>query len=204
MRVLIEGPDLSGKTTLMVELKARLDKMGLISQDLHESGCSNKSLRRLLSRFSAASHPRNRYLNAAYILCGLTERTSIAKWTSNGCSILLCETHVDRAICYGEAIGLKPAPQIALAVSSLFPRFDLAVLLVPPYKERLRRLGKRLHANPVDRATCLDESTHLRFITAYRRALSRHYSLLEYDTSISTAQTISEYISSRIASTMLA
>lgn len=200
MRILIEGPDLAGKSTVAFELTSACTMNGFRVHSFRDTSCAKGFFRRLLSYVDAPSHPKSRLLNAAYILCGAAESRRIANWSCHKNELLLCETHVDRSICYGTAIGLRPIPQLALAASRIFPTFDIAILLVASFQERNRRLRLRPHANLIDHMTCRDECTHDKFIAAYRRALRRHREVLEYNTDKVDPRDIANDIFSRISS----
>ncbi|MEU6608664.1 hypothetical protein ABZ922_27015 [Streptomyces shenzhenensis] len=190
MRVLIDGLDLSGKTTLATRLTEVLREQG--RRPIHHRGflSPRNPLARPLETVKAPDHPTSSMLNMAYLAGCVLDRTLLGarSWEERG--LLVQESYVDRCLAYGYANGPWPPARLALRKPGMFIGFDLAIYLSAPLPVRRERLRRRVEANSVDRLSVLSGKFHDDFMTALAMAGRRHRRVLTFDTSRYTTEQI--------------
>lgn len=180
IRVVIEGTDLTGKSTLAASLVSRLQEGGVPA--VHQKGFLYQNLLlRLLSRWGANSHPRSAWLNSMYIASAILD-SAMDLFLPRRKFVTVCESYVDRAIVYGIATRLGWVGSLAAKAGWLFPRFDLCVLLCCCYGERLNRLNQRSEINAVDLQTTRTQEVHDSIDFEYRKVVERHYASVVINT----------------------
>lgn len=195
MRVLIDGLDLSGKTTLATRLTEVLGEQG--RRPIHHRGflSPRNPLSRPLETVKAPDHPTSSLLNTAYLAGCVLDRAlrGARSWEKQG--LLVQESYVDRCLAYGYANGPWPPAGLALRKPGMFIGFDLAIYLTAPLHVRRERLRRRTEANSVDRVSVLSGKFHDDFMTALAMAGRRHRRVLTFDTSMrSTEQIVDEVV----------
>ncbi|MEV0846377.1 hypothetical protein AB0J21_10965 [Streptomyces sp. NPDC049954] len=188
MRILVDGLDLSGKTTLVTELLAAFERAG-ISAVRHRGMLSEhhpfeKPLKRLpLARQARSSGITAAYLAAGFVVDGLLVKVDPPR--SDG-AWLIQEGYADRTIAVGIAGGPYLPALLALRAQRIFASFDLAVLLhTSDQSERLARLGQRGLGDEGDRRAALDQDFAERFNSALVHHLAlRHRHRLIVDTAV--------------------
>ncbi|MGW2376303.1 MULTISPECIES: nucleoside/nucleotide kinase family protein [Kitasatospora] len=185
MRILIDGLDLTGKTTLAKQLAEALRAEG--AAVVHHRGvlAPRNPVAALLERrgISAPQHPTSALLNAAYLVACALDRPlrGAAAWERSG--ILIQESYVDRSLAYGIANGPWAAARLALRFPHLFTGFDLALYLHAPLEIRRGRLERRKEANVIDHRSVSGEEFQEAFTRALRTAGRRHRDVWFIDTS---------------------
>ncbi|CUI05721.1 hypothetical protein LXA47_27405 [Massilia sp. P8910] len=188
LRVLIEGTDLTGKSTLAAGLVARLTDSGI--QAAHQKGYLYRNpFLRLLGRWEANKYARSAMLNSMYIVSGLIDGL-IETMRAKDPYVLVCESYVDRAIAYGIALRLGWISKLALTRTRCFPRFDLCILLRCDYNERISRREKRETVTVTDRLTTRDQHTHEAIANSYAMLVHRHSAVLILDTDEADAEEV--------------
>ncbi|MEH2500349.1 thymidylate kinase [Bradyrhizobium sp. AZCC 1678] len=177
LRVLVDGPDLSGKTTLVEAVSARLRARGWTVQ-ANKGGRDDRWRVRTIARISPNKHPDSALLNSAYIAQALLDHLRDRPVPKN--TIIITEGYVDRSIAYGIARGLGWPAQLALRVRDIFPRFNLAILVKADLATRKARLAQRNAPSRIDRRSI---ESHHRFLAAYRLVFRRHRRRIIIDTS---------------------
>jgi thymidylate kinase len=176
IRVLVDGPDLSGKSTLVRLLQTELEKIDW--KVVCRKGRRNPTrLFRLLTRIDANKHPDSGLLNAAYIFETLFDLFRDTEVPDN--TILITEGYVDRSIAYGLARRLGWPARLGLRLARLFPSFDLAVLVFANLATRSARLIERSGPSEIDRCSI---DSHYRFLAGYRMIFRRHQQRLLLNT----------------------
>ncbi|WP_406841529.1 hypothetical protein ACICHK_41685 (plasmid) [Streptomyces sp. AHU1] len=198
MRILIDGLDLSGKSTLAARLTTALEERNL--RPIHHRGflAPHNPLTSPLDTVKAPDHPMSALLNTSYLAgCVLDKALGGARgWERRG--LLVQESYVDRCLAYGYASGPWPAARLALRTPGMFVGFDLAVYLGAPLHVRRERLSRRVGANSIDRLSVLSEKFHDDFMTALAMAGRRHRRVLTFDTSRHSTELITEQITEHV------
>lgn len=194
MRILIDGLDLSGKTTLASRLTTVLRETH--HRPVHHRGflSPRNPLAGPLQNVKAPDHPTSSLLNSSYLVgCVLDKALRGAQlWERRG--LLIQESYVDRCLAYGYASGPWPSARIALRNPGMFIGFDLAIYLSAPLHVRRERLSRRVDANSIDRLSVLSETFHDDFMAALAMAGRRHRRVLTYDTSQHTTEQITDEV----------
>lgn len=195
IRILIEGPDLAGKSTIASSLVEHLQN-GNHRVDHLKGKYSRRSWNQVLRRLDANRFAQSNLLNSLYIASAVLDK--LTRTADAAAPIVICESYVDRAIAYGTSLQRNPIARVASHMPWLFPRFELVVLLTCSYELRLERLASRTTPTRIDRMTCDSPQTHDRFVSAYQRALRRHDNLLTFDTGRIAIDVIVRHIACQI------
>jgi thymidylate kinase len=182
--VLIEGLDLTGKTTLARTLVAQLTRSGV--PVMHHRGflARRHPLAWLLEHTAPGDRPGSQALNAAFLCGAALDRLIAAGQTYRGPGVLVQESYVDRAVAYGAAAGRWPLAMAAARHPRVFARFDLAVITHAPPATRLERLIARGDGDAVDRLTLTDQAFPDTFYEVLTQVAGRHRRVLRVDTSL--------------------
>ncbi|MFG2697207.1 hypothetical protein [Kitasatospora sp. NPDC048407] len=180
--VLVDGMDLTGKTTLTRLLVEELQTTGL--RVLHHRGClaEHHPQRRWLERTVPGHRPASSRLNAAFIASAILDGPLPGVLDDTRLDVIVQESYVDRAVAYGVAAGNWPAARWATRHPELFPRFDLALITRAAHAVRLRRMAGRTRADGVDAATVADAAFESRFYRALDEMVRRHRRVRRIDT----------------------
>ncbi|MGW8700683.1 hypothetical protein ACWGOK_27800 [Streptomyces eurythermus] len=186
MRVLIDGLDLSGKTTLTAALAAELEARGRTVVEHRGFLAARHPARRLLKKLPLVRQPDSTlvttaYLTAGYVLDSLLVRAGAAEPAG---TVLIQDGYVDRTVAFGMAGGPYLAAVLALRWPRLFAPFDVAVYLHAPADARRVRLGARHAPDAVDIRGVEDAEFAATFTAMLTRGMGRrHKKLLIFDTS---------------------
>ncbi|MEU9457110.1 hypothetical protein [Streptomyces sp. NPDC048277] len=183
MRVLIDGLDLSGKTTLTAALAAELAARGRTVVEHRGFLAGRHPARRALKKLPLVRQPDSTlvttaYLTAGYLVDSLLVRAAAPEPPG---SVLIQDGYVDRTVAFGMAGGPYLSAALALRWPHLFAPFDLAA----PAEVRRTRLGARETPDAVDIRGVEDA----RFADTFNAMLTlgmgrRHTRLLVLDTSV--------------------
>ncbi|MFJ3762554.1 hypothetical protein [Streptomyces sp. NPDC090080] len=203
MRVLIDGLDLSGKTTLTAALATELAARGRTVAKHKGFLADRHPARRALKKLPLVRQPDSTlvttaYLTAGYLVDSLLTRTAAPEPPG---TVLIQDGYVDRTVAFGMAGGPYLSAALALRWPRLFAPFDLAVYLTAPAEVRRNRLGARETPDAVDIRGVEDT----RFADTFNAMLTcgmgrRHDRLLVLDTSVHQP----EEMAATIATTLLA
>jgi len=177
IRVLIDGPDLSGKTTLAKLLRSELEARGW-KVAAAKGRIDPVSKPRILAKINPNNHPDSALLNTAYILDAIVDR--VRRRDAPIGTIFITEGYVDRSIAYGLARRLGWVARLAAKARWLFPTFDVAILVTADLATRKARLSLRERPSPIDSRAL---ESHYRFLAAYRLLFRRHRRRVAIDTS---------------------
>lgn len=186
MRVLIDGLDLSGKTTLTAALAAELEARGRTVVEHRGFLTDRHPARRLLKKLPLVRQPDSTlvttaYLTAGYMLDSLLVR-AVAPEPAG--TVLIQDGYVDRTVAFGMAGGPYLAAVLALRWPRVFAPFDIAVYLHAPADARRARLGVRETPDAVDIRGVEDTDFAATFTAMLTRGMGRrHKKLLVFDTS---------------------
>jgi dTMP kinase len=202
--VLIEGLDLTGKTTLARTLAAQLARSGI--PVMHHRGflARRHPLAWLLEHSAPGDRPDSQALNAAFLCGAALDRLIAAGRPYRGPGVLVQESYVDRAVAYGAAAGRWPLAMAAARYPQVFARFDLAVITHAPPAARLERLIARGDGDAVDRLTLADQAFTDTFCEVLAHVAGRHRRVLRVDTSLRGAQDIARQIAGELVPALAA
>ncbi|MFI5987315.1 hypothetical protein ACIBEA_41400 [Streptomyces sp. NPDC051555] len=191
MRVLVDGLDLSGKTTLVTALATELEGRGHPVVEHRGLLATHHPARRLLKRLPLVRQPDSAlvtgaYLLAGYALDGVLVRSAAPEPPG---TILVQDGYVDRTVAFGMAGGPYLSAVLALRWPQVFAPFDVAVHLHAPADERRLRLAGRARPDAVDIRGVQDPEFAETFTAMLTRGMGRrHKRLLVFDTSRHTPQ----------------
>ncbi|MGW6499303.1 hypothetical protein [Nonomuraea angiospora] len=202
MRILIDGLDLTGKSTLVRELTSTLNERGIPAQDHRWMLGRGHPFATKLRRLPRVRQPDSALITAAllgpgFLLDGLLVR--LAPPDAPG-EVIVQDGYADRCVAFGIAGGPHLAACLALRWPSLLAPFDLAVYLHAPVHVRAERLATRDIVDDNDRRTVEDQSFAATFNAILVRGVGRrHPNLRIYDTSLRTAAEIASEIADEAA-----
>ncbi|WP_043224331.1 hypothetical protein [Streptomyces sp. NRRL F-5193] len=186
MRVLVDGLDLSGKTTLTAALADELEARGRTVLTRKGLLAPRHPARRLLRKLPLVRQPDSTlvttaYLTAGYVLDSLLVRASAPDPAG---AVLIQDGYVDRTVAFGMAGGPYLAAVLALRWPRVFAPFDVAVYLHAPADARRTRLGARENPDAVDIRGVEDAEFAATFTAMLTCGMGRrHKKLLVFDTS---------------------
>ncbi|MGC5000563.1 hypothetical protein [Streptomyces sp. DT195] len=207
MRVLIDGLDLSGKTTLTHALMAELERRGQSVVPHRGFLAARHPFRRLLKKLPLVRQPDSTlvttaYLSAGYVVDSLLVR--VARPTPPG-TVLIQDGYVDRTVAFGMAGGPYLAAVLALRWPRLFAPFDVAVYLHAPTDARAARLGRREMPDAVDIRGVQDPAFADTFTAMLIQGMGRrHDRLLVFDTSLHRPEEMAAAIADTLLTPVLA
>ncbi|MFD9687348.1 hypothetical protein ACFWXO_16510 [Kitasatospora sp. NPDC059088] len=188
VRLLVDGLDLVGKTTLVDELMTMLGELGVPARRHQGLLAQRHPLRGVLDRLPVPYH-RNTGVTAAHLIAGFAVDAVLARIEAlrpaSDSAVLVQDSYVDRTIAAGLAEGPFLSAAIALWAAPLFPRFHVAAYLHAEPAVRRARLQDRDLADidEGDRRTVEDEGFARRFNAALLHHLGhRHGTVLVFDT----------------------
>jgi thymidylate kinase len=197
MRILIDGLDLSGKTTLVDAVLEVLAVRGVPAVRHRGMLAEHHPFERLLKRLPLAHQADSGGITAAYLFAGFALDATLSRIDpphTDG-AVLIQEGYVDRTVAVGLAGGPYLPAALALWAARGFATFDLAVFLHASLEVRRERMQYRDRVDAGDRRSVVDEGFAMRFNTALLHYLGRrHRNLLTFDTGQFSPQEIAEQI----------
>jgi thymidylate kinase len=187
-RVLVDGLDLSGKTTLVRAIVAALAERGVPAMPHRGMLAGHHPLEQWLRRtFPLVRQPDSGIVTAAFLLAGFAlDRVlvTIAPPRPAG-TVLVQDGYADRAVAAGMAGGPYLAACLALRWPGVFASFDIAVYLHAPDHARAARLAGRPDADVNDVRSARDACYAATFTAMLVNGMGRrHRRLLVFDTSV--------------------
>ncbi|MDX3855778.1 hypothetical protein [Streptomyces sp. AK02-01A] len=184
-RILVDGLDLSGKTTLVDALLALLTERGVPALRHRGMLAEHHPLERLLKRLPLSQQYESSAITAAYLAGGFALDALLVRVDPPRCggAVLIQEGYVDRTMAVGLAGGPYLSAALALWASRHFTAFDVAVYVHASPAVRRARMERRERVDIGDRHSVEDESFAHRFNSALLHHLGRrHRALLIFDT----------------------
>jgi thymidylate kinase len=185
-RILVDGLDLSGKTTLTRAIIDELARRGITAQRHRGMLAEHHPLEQRLHRmFPLVRQPESGMVTAAwlggYALDGLLSRFDPPRPRD---TVMIQDGYADRAVAFGMAGGPCIAACLALRWPGVFAPFDLTVYLHAPAGARAARLASRRDADVNDVRSVQDIAFAETFTAMLMRGMGRrHRRLLVFDTS---------------------
>ncbi|MFI1184299.1 hypothetical protein ACH4UT_32830 [Streptomyces sp. NPDC020799] len=197
MRILVDGLDLSGKTTLVTTLIDTLADHGVPAVRHRGMLCEHHPLERLLKRLPLAYQSRSSLITGAYLFGGYALDAAFVHLDPprTGGAVLIQEGYVDRTMAVGLAGGPYLPATLAMWASRRFATFDLAVFLHASPAVRRTRMETRDRVDSGDWRSVEDEAFAARFDAALLTYLGRrHPSLLVFDTGVHAPQKMADQV----------
>ncbi|MEV7215986.1 hypothetical protein AB0O31_23210 [Kitasatospora cineracea] len=197
MRILVDGLDMSGKTTLVATLVKTLGVQGVTAIRHRGMLAEHHPVEPLLKRLPLVQQARSSAITAAflvggYALDGLLVRIDPPRPTG---VVIIQDGYADRTIAFGLAGGPYLTAALALWASRVFATFDVAVYLHASPRVRRERMVERADVDEADRRSVEDERFAARFNTSLLNLVGRrHHTLLVFDTAEHTPEEIADQI----------
>jgi dTMP kinase len=187
-RILVDGLDLSGKTTLVRAIVAALGERGVPAMAHRGMLAGRHPLERWLRRaFPLVRQPDSGIVTAAFLLAGFAlDRVLVAVAPPRPAGMVLVQDgYADRAVAVGMAGGPYLAACLALRWPRVFASFDVAVYLHAPDSARAARLVGRPSPDVNDVRSARDTDYAATFTAMLVNGMGRrHWRLLVFDTSV--------------------
>ena len=185
-RILVDGLDMSGKTTLTRAIIAALAAQGIPAQRHRGMLAEHHPLEQWLHRrFPLVRQPGSSLVTTAWLagfaLDGLLARADPPQPAS---TVMVQDGYADRTVAFGLAGGPYLAACLALRWPQLFASFDLTVYLHASAEARAARLAVRPDPDANDVRTVRDTAFAETFTAMLVHGMCRrHQRLLVFDTS---------------------
>ena len=204
-RILVDGLDMSGKTTLTRAIVAALAERGIPAQRHRGMLAGHHPLEQWLHRrFPLVRQPESAAVTTAWLagfaLDGILSRVDPPQPAG---TVMVQDGYADRTAAFGMAGGPYLAACLALRWPRVFASFDLAVYLHAPAEARAARLAVRQDPDINDVRTVHDAPFAEAFTAMLVHGMGqRHRRLLVFDTSRHTpegmaATVVGELLASR-------
>jgi dTMP kinase len=186
-RILVDGLDLSGKTTLTHAIIKALTERGVPAMRHRGMLATHHPLQQWLMRtFPLVRQPDSSLVTTAFLLAGYAVDGVLARIDPPGPTgtVMVQDGYADRTVAFGMADGPYLAACLALRWPRIFAPFDVAVYLHAPAEARAARLAARPDADANDVRTVHDTAFADTFTAMLIRGMGRrHRRLLVFDTS---------------------
>jgi thymidylate kinase len=185
-RILVDGLDMSGKTTLTRAIIAALAERGIPAQRHRGMLAGHHPLEQWLHRrFPLVRQPESAAVTTAWLagfaLDGMLSRIDPPRPAG---TVMVQDGYADRTVAFGMAGGPYLAACLALRWPRVFASFDLAVYLHAPAEARAARLAMRQNPDANDIRTVRDTAFAKTFTAILVHGMGRrHRRLLVFDTS---------------------
>lgn len=186
MRILVDGLDLSGKTTLVTALTQEFVARGYHAMRHRGMLAEHHPIEPLLKRLPLVRQPDSGFITAAFLLAGYALDAALVNYDPPRpkSTVIVQDGYVDRTVAFGMAGGPYLAAALALRWWRVFAPFEVAVYLHAPADVRRTRLAGRTDADPVDIRGVEDAAFAETFTAMLVRGMGRrHKHLLVFDTS---------------------
>jgi thymidylate kinase len=204
-RILVDGLDMSGKTTLTNAIITALAGHGIAAQRHRGMLAEHHPLEGWLHRkFPLVRQPESSAVTTAWLagfaLDGLLSRVDPPQPAG---TVMVQDGYADRTVAFGMAGGPYLAACLALRWPRVFAPFDLSVYLHAPAEARAARLAVRPDPDANDVRTVRDTAFAETFTAMLVRGMGRcHRRLLVFDTSRHAPEemaaiVVSEFLASR-------
>jgi thymidylate kinase len=191
-RILVDGLDMTGKTTLTHAIVEVLAERGVAAMRHRGMLAHHHPLERWLKKtFPLVRQPESSLVTTAFLLGGYALDGLLAELDPPrpAGTVLVQDGYADRTVAFGMAGGPYLAACLALRWPRVFAAFDVAVYLHAPAEVRAGRLAVRDDADANDIRTVADQAFAEVFSVMLMRGMGRrHKRLLVFDTSRHTPQ----------------
>jgi len=196
-RILVDGLDLTGKTTLTQAIVDALAERGVPAMRHRGMLAARHPLERWLKKLPLVRQPDSSMITSAFLLGGYALDGVLARLAPPQPAgiVLVQDGYADRTAAFGMAGGPFLAACLALRWPQVFAAFDVAVYLHAPAPVRASRLADRRDADAGDIRSVEDLQFAQTFTAMLTRGMGRrHRTLLVFDTSRHTPQEMAEAV----------
>lgn len=197
MRILVDGLDMSGKTTLVTTLVEEFKTRGIMAQRHRGMLAEHHPVEPLLKRLPLVRQAQSRAITAAFLVGGYALDALLvhADPPQPAGTVIVQDGYVDRTVAFGLAGGPFLTAALGLWGARLFARFDVAVYLHASPQVRRGRMANRAEVDSADRRSVEDLEFAARFDAALLHGMGRrHRRLLVFDTADRQPQEMAEQI----------
>ncbi|MFJ4680849.1 hypothetical protein [Kitasatospora sp. NPDC088783] len=197
MRILVDGLDMSGKSTLVATLIKTFEARGVTAVRHRGMLAEHHPVEPLLKRLPLVRQARSSAITAAflvggYALDGLLVHLDPPRPAG---AVIIQDGYADRTIAFGLAGGPYLTAALALWASRVFATFDVAVYLHASPQVRGGRMAERADVDEADRRSVEDERFAARFNASLLNFVGRrHRTLLVFDTAEHTPEEIADQV----------
>lgn len=195
-RILIDGLDLSGKTTLVDALLTMCAAQGTAAVRHRGMLAEHHPLEKVLKRLPLAHQYESSGITTAYLVGGFALDALLVRVDPPRCgdAVLVQEGYVDRTMAVGLAGGPFLSATLALWAARYFAAFDVAVYVHASPEARRARMLRRQRVDVGDRNS-VEEGFAGRFNSALLHHLGRrHRTVLVFDTEQYTPEEMARQI----------
>ncbi|MEV4806726.1 hypothetical protein AB0K18_42590 [Nonomuraea sp. NPDC049421] len=186
MRILVDGLDLTGKTTLVKALTTTLSERGISTRSHTWMLARHHPFAAMLRRLPRVRQPDSGAITAALLGPGYLLDGLLVRWAppDRPGEVIIQDGYADRCAAFGMAGGPHLAACLALRWCRMFAPFDIAVYLHAPVEVRAERLAVRQNPDAGDRRSVEDHAFADAFAAMLVQGMGRrHQQLRVFDTS---------------------
>ncbi|SEM67765.1 hypothetical protein [Streptacidiphilus jiangxiensis] len=197
VRLLVDGLDGSGKTTLVDALLEMMAEHGITAVRHRGMLAEHHPLEKSLKRLRLAGQYRSSSITGAYLAGGFALDALLVRFDPPHCgdAVLVQEGYVDRTIAVGLAGGPFLPAVLALWASRYFAAFDVAAYVHADVEVRRERMASRERLDAGDRNSIDNPGFADRFNAGLLHFLGRrHRTLLVFDTAEHSPQEMARQI----------
>ncbi|WP_031072060.1 hypothetical protein [Streptomyces sp. NRRL WC-3742] len=197
MRILVDGLDLSGKTTLTHALVGEFADRGVPAVRHRGMLAHHHPIEPILKRLPLFRQPDSSLITTAFLGAGYALDALLVKADPpqpRG-TVLVQDGYADRTVAFGIAGGPYLAAVLGLRWPALFAPFDLAVYVHAPIAVRRKRVAGREDIDANDRRSVEDRPFADLFNAVLLHGMGRrHRRLLVFDTAEHSPQQMARQI----------
>jgi len=186
VRILVDGLDMSGKTTLTKTLIDTLNSCGITAVRHRGMLAEHHPVEPLLKKLPLVRQAESSAITAAFLLGGYALDAALVRVDPprTGGAVLIQDGYVDRTVAFGLAGGPYLSAAFGLWGARWFASFDLAVYLHASPEVRRTRMEGRDEVDSADRRSVEDEAFAARFNAVLLHGMARRHGgrLLVFDT----------------------
>ncbi|SDS49262.1 dTMP kinase [Streptomyces sp. TLI_053] len=197
MRILVDGLDMSGKTTLVAALIKTLEAREVPAVRHRGMLAEHHPVEPLLKRLPLVRQAESSAITAAFLVGGYALDGLLARLDPPlpAGAVIIQDGYADRTIAFGLAGGPYLAAVLSLWARRVFATFDVAVYLHAGPQVRRERMQMRADVDAADRRSVEDERFAARFNASLLHLVSRrHRTLLVFDTAEHTPEEIADQV----------
>ncbi|MFG1879579.1 hypothetical protein ACGFIV_32575 [Sphaerisporangium sp. NPDC049003] len=186
MRILIDGLDMAGKTTLVRALIAEFASRGISATRHRGMLAEHHPLEQVLRQLSSARQPDSWWTTTAYLVGGFALDSLLVRFDPPRPynAVIIQDGYADRTVAFGMAGGPYLAAALFLRWPKLLAPFDLAIYLHASPAARAKRIAGRDYVDCRDVRSVQDSAFAERFHAFHVHGMGRrHRRLLVVDSS---------------------